>query len=241
MLPERFATGDTNIRQVQAIDSAAWIWKAGEEGNHNCFLLFRKSFTSDGDTCRIHVSADERYVLSLDGERVARGPERGDIAHWTYKTYDLELPAGKHTISAVVWRVGNNAPLAQLSWHVSGGFILKAEGKYDELLTTGIAGWDVARLPDVDWSASHGFGVGRHVIVRGNSPLSADLAKSAFEKAIVVRDAIHKTGDYGITMHGWFLCPSTLPDQLNTRLRPGSFVAAADIFDEDESHVNAAK
>ncbi len=26
MLPERFAVGDTNIRQVQAIDSAAWIW-----------------------------------------------------------------------------------------------------------------------------------------------------------------------------------------------------------------------
>src|SRR6266540_3942594 len=39
---------------------------------------------------RAHVSADERYQLFLDGQRVGRGPERGSDRAWFYETYDLE-------------------------------------------------------------------------------------------------------------------------------------------------------
>src|SRR5262245_9337715 len=52
---------------------------------------------------RIHVSADQRYILFVDGVRRGRGPERGDKLHWFYQSYDLELAPGAHTLVAQVW------------------------------------------------------------------------------------------------------------------------------------------
>ena len=43
---------------------------------------------------RMHVSADERYWLYLDGQRVGCGPERGSERAWFYETYELDLAAG---------------------------------------------------------------------------------------------------------------------------------------------------
>ncbi|KPV49525.1 hypothetical protein SE17_32100, partial [Kouleothrix aurantiaca] len=37
-------------------------------------------------TARIHVSADERYELLLDGARLGRGPERGTARAWRYES-----------------------------------------------------------------------------------------------------------------------------------------------------------
>jgi hypothetical protein len=42
-------------------------------------------------TVRIHVSADERYELWLDGVREGRGSERGDARNWFFESYDLAL------------------------------------------------------------------------------------------------------------------------------------------------------
>lgn len=90
-------------------------------------------------TIRAHVSADERYCLYLDGERVGRGPERGSNRAWFYESYDLHLSAGPHTLVAVVWRLGELGPLAQDS--LVGGFLLEAEGPLGHLLSTRAAGW----------------------------------------------------------------------------------------------------
>jgi alpha-L-rhamnosidase len=94
-------------------------------------------------TCRIHVSADERYVLHLDGECVGRGPDRGDLEHWTFQSFDLSLDAGEHWLAARVWTIGDNAPYAQHS--LRHGFLLAAEGRPD--FTTGTGDWRAAVLP----------------------------------------------------------------------------------------------
>src|SRR5262245_36219679 len=52
---------------------------------------------------RLHVSADQRYELFIDGERIARGPERGDPANWFYESHALQLAAGTHVLVARVW------------------------------------------------------------------------------------------------------------------------------------------
>ncbi len=88
---------------------------------------------------RAHVSADERYCLYLDGQRIGRGPERGSNRVWFYESYDLDLSAGPHTLVAVVWRLGEIGPLAQVS--LAGGFLLEAEGPHGRLLSTGAADW----------------------------------------------------------------------------------------------------
>jgi alpha-L-rhamnosidase len=107
---------------------------------------FRLPFTLEADAAvRIHVSADERYELFLDGERVGRGPERGEPRHWRFETYDLPLAAGEHMLVARVWSLGDQAPGAQMT--VAPGFLLVPQ---DEallpLLGTGRAPWEVREL-----------------------------------------------------------------------------------------------
>jgi alpha-L-rhamnosidase len=65
----------------------------------------------------VHVSADNRFVLYLNGERVGDGPARGDLNHWRYETFDLGpmLRVGANTLAATVWNFGVYAPVAQFS------------------------------------------------------------------------------------------------------------------------------
>ena len=37
----------------------------------------------------VHVTADNRYQLWVNGERVVWGPARGDLNHWRFETIDL--------------------------------------------------------------------------------------------------------------------------------------------------------
>src|ERR1017187_7954950 len=61
------------------------------------------------------VSADNRFVLFVNGQRVGDGPARGDLSHWRYERFDLAplLHAGKNLITATVWNWGVFAPIAQ--------------------------------------------------------------------------------------------------------------------------------
>ena len=100
---------------------------------------------------RVHVSADERYELYLDGDLLGRGPERGDPLNWFYETYDLQLPAGDHVLAARTWRLGpdGHAACAQLS--VRSGFLLAAEGPAGPLLSTGLSDWEAMRLGGISF------------------------------------------------------------------------------------------
>ena len=129
--PERLEAGATNIKVVQPIDEAAWIWMKGEDvwGAEalaadawadpppppcSRFYRFRRAFVSDGTPLALDVSADERFVLLLDGRPVARGPHRGLVHHWPYQSYEVSgLAPGEHVLEAVCWQLGNHAPIAQ--------------------------------------------------------------------------------------------------------------------------------
>ncbi|UXX79897.1 alpha-L-rhamnosidase N-terminal domain-containing protein [Reichenbachiella carrageenanivorans] len=56
----------------------------------------------------VHLSADNRYKLYVNGTYVGRGPAIGDIAHWRYETHDLApyLQAGTNTIAVEVINFG---------------------------------------------------------------------------------------------------------------------------------------
>ena len=129
---------------------------------------YRKAFAVTGaEKVRVHVSADERYVLYLDGNRIGRGPERGDLNHWFFETYDLDLAAGPHTIVAQVWSLGKDAPWAQLS--LRPGFLLAAEGTHRDDLSTGLSPWAAKKLGGYRFlPASFCFGTGAKVDVDGS-------------------------------------------------------------------------
>lgn len=98
-------------------------------------------------TARLHVSADQRYELLLDGRRLGRGPERGDEMCWFYESYEAALSPGRHTLVARVWWLqhdGAHAPNAQRT--IRPGFLLAAEAPLTEQLSTGIAPWQAKRL-----------------------------------------------------------------------------------------------
>lgn len=106
---------------------------------------FRKRFTLDrAKTIRIHISADQRYQLYLDGEHIGQGPERGAPDLWFYESYDLALGAGEHRLVARLWHWGEHSPQAQMS--VTPGFLLAAEGEWNDALSTGLSEWDCTLL-----------------------------------------------------------------------------------------------
>jgi alpha-L-rhamnosidase len=109
---------------------------------------YRLQLRLDGSlTARLHVSADERYELYVDGTLAGRGPDRGDLDHWNFESYDLELPTGEHQLAARVWSMGAGAPYAQFSR--SHGFLVAAQDHPE--LSTGTGGWQAIPLP------GHGF------------------------------------------------------------------------------------
>ena len=235
-LPPRLHLDNTGIMPLQPIDQAAWIWhpevakmparfrgeffSAGWPGP--VVLRFRKEFEATLAPLRIHVSADERFVLLLDGQRIARGPDRSDVEHWSYATYDVRVAPGPHCLEALAWNIGPYAPVAQLSYR--GGFVLKAEGSYDGQLTTGKAGWLVSRLAGLEFTPPGGgdiFGVGSELTAHGCGP---QCMEGDYVKAQVIRAPI-KPNPYGESAPGWKLFPSTLPDQFDRELTCGHAVA----------------
>jgi hypothetical protein len=109
-------------------------------------LAYRLRFILEqASVFRLHVTADERYILYLDGMRAGCGPERGDVDHWYFETYDVSLEAGVHMLVAQVWSLGEKAPFAQVS--AQPGFLLcPEEDAYRDVLGTGRASWEVKQL-----------------------------------------------------------------------------------------------
>ncbi len=103
---------------------------------------------------RVHVSADERYLLYVDGQVMGRGPERGSDRAWFYESYDLPFTAGQHTVVALVWQLGEIAPRAQVG--LAGGFLLEAEGEYSALLSTKSANWECKPVTGVSFTMPEG-------------------------------------------------------------------------------------
>ena len=80
---------------------------------------FRKTFSLDSKPAKfiIHVSADNRYRLYVNGHPVCSGPARGDIYSWYFESLDIApyLQSGKNCLAATVWNMGTYAPVAQIT------------------------------------------------------------------------------------------------------------------------------
>jgi hypothetical protein len=130
---------------------------------------YRCSFNLAGaDTIRLHISADERYELYLDGEFVGRGSERGDGSYWFFETYDIPMKQGSHTLAAKVWSLGSKAAFAQMSVHP--GFILSPRKEHSHsLMATGIARWEAKVLKGYEFiDPLAAWGTGANLILHGD-------------------------------------------------------------------------
>ncbi|WP_423128400.1 alpha-L-rhamnosidase N-terminal domain-containing protein [Gaoshiqia sp. Z1-71] len=118
--------------------NANWIAAHGVDGKAYGVYYFRKNLTLREKPERfvVHVSADNRYKLYVNGELVSLGPARGDIYFWNFETVDLapQLKAGENHVAALVWNESQLSPEAQVS--VRTGFILQGNSEKEEILNT---------------------------------------------------------------------------------------------------------
>jgi len=99
---------------------------------------FRKNFSLDQKPSSfiIHVSADNRYKLFVNGTMVSFGPSRNDVYNWNYETVDIApyLQHGRNVIAAVVWNFGEERQEAQISWQTA--FILQGNSTKEKIANT---------------------------------------------------------------------------------------------------------
>lgn len=121
---------------------ASWIAPPGIPGDSAVVFHARRTFDLSSKPARfvIHVSADNRYRLYVNGEEVASGPQRSDVMHWRYETVDIapRLRAGRNVVAALVWNWGATHPVAQHSHRT--GFLLQGDGAGEATINTG-SGW----------------------------------------------------------------------------------------------------
>ena len=93
---------------AQASEAQGWISHA-EAGPaaRPIVLHFRRPVTLPGKprAYKVRVTADNRFILFVNGKRVATGPSTGDIDHWREESIDLApyMQRGVNVIAATVW------------------------------------------------------------------------------------------------------------------------------------------
>ena len=127
---------------------AAWVTHPTAPLREPIVLHFRRSLTLAAVPANypVRVSADNRFILFVNGQRVGDGPARGDLTHWRYERFDLAplLHVGQNLIAATVWNFGVFAPIAQMSDRTA--FLLESEAAGDSSISTP-GGWQVEVEP----------------------------------------------------------------------------------------------
>jgi hypothetical protein len=144
-----------HIPLIQLNDVTNWInqpapWISFPSANQTEFGVyhFRKTFDLEEvpDRLVIHVSADNRYNLFLNGVRVCYGPAKGDLKTYKYDVIDIApfLKSGKNVLAALVYNGGKDKPLAFLSAQTA--FMLRSENPEFSGINTNPS-WKVFKNP----------------------------------------------------------------------------------------------
>ena len=146
----RTCTAQSDVPRVfHGAPAAFWVFHPAVARDVYGVFHFRREVTLERapDTFVVHVSADNRYRLFVNGQQVASGPQRSDLMHWRYETLDLApyLRRGPNVLAALVWNWGAERPVAQFSYRT--GFLLQGDGARESVVNT-----------DQDWKVFHNAG-----------------------------------------------------------------------------------
>lgn len=81
-----------------------WLWSAQSVPERNAFVRFRRQLDYREGAALLHITADSRYTVWLNGRYLGQGPVRAWPNHWRYDTYDLtpELDVGENVVAVLV-------------------------------------------------------------------------------------------------------------------------------------------
>jgi len=147
-----FCVSITNARPEESkLWKAQWITSARAPDRDLAIVHFRKAIELPGLPTHfiVNVSADNQFVLYVNGHRVGSGPSRADLAHWRYETYDLApfLLTGSNVLAATVWHFGTHAAVAQMSDRI--GFVLHGNSEQERVADTD-ATWEAEQATGID-------------------------------------------------------------------------------------------
>lgn len=135
-------------RLLNGFWTARWIADPGSSGTEFGVYHFRKTmeYTKNGQPFVVHVTADNRYRLYVNGIAVSSGPARSDLANWNYETVDIApyLKNGKNIIAATVWNFAEYRPYSQISFETA--FLLQGNTAVEEIINTNTT-WKVYKDP----------------------------------------------------------------------------------------------
>ena len=173
---------------------AKWIWHKGESAPRNLYWCVRKVFELPAgfSGTGLHITADSRYTVWVNGHYLGHGPVRGFTRRWRYDTHDIAsyVAPGKNVIAVLVHHFGCST-FQHL--HARGGLLAQIESDGDVIAATDST-W--RGLPHPSYSRrtprlSLQQGWAEHFDMRWE-PIGwtlADFDDSQWENSVVVGDA----------------------------------------------------
>lgn len=134
------AAQDTTINPVllQQPWAAGWISCPGVSLKAYGVFHFRKTFSLGQTPARfiIHLSADNRYRLWVNGRAVCAGPARGSLYNWYFETLDIApyLQQGNNVLAVQVWNMAEYAAVAQVSNQTA--LVVQGDGETEKIVNT---------------------------------------------------------------------------------------------------------
>ncbi|MBR7104943.1 MAG: hypothetical protein IKC65_08365 [Lentisphaeria bacterium] len=204
------------IAPQYAADHAAWIWHPEEMSSEaQGAVFFKLSLELDRDiTGTFSITADNRFELYLDGAYLAMGPDRSDVDHWAFSSFELALEKGRHELEVFCYffsHASDSMPRAQLMYFP--GFLFAAEEEeLRPLFNTGLAPWVVRQVPGISFE--------REILIATGKEMTVDIASFYQTRPYVVPAVVTPPrvfNIYGGRAAGHRLYPSGLPEQTRER------------------------
>ncbi len=204
--------------------TSQWITHPWESTLDYGVFHFRNNFELDSIPSRfiIHISADNRYRLYVNGQYICSGPAIGDLNNYRYETIDIArfLNRGNNIIAAEVVNFGEYRRAAQMTFQTA--FIMQADEStgISPDINTGTGNWKVIRssaytqIPftsdslNAYYSAGPGEAIDAARYPWGWNSKEFDDSEWLVPKPGTVEFAVGRGFLYGST---WFLVPRQIP------------------------------
>ena len=200
---------------------AQWITHPSASVLDYGVFLFRNEFRLERapESLVVHLSADNRYKLWVNGQMVTTGPAKGSFNYWRYESIDLGpwLVEGDNVLAVEVFNLGEERPAAMFSRQTA--FIFqsdKAVGGDTELNTPGT--WRVMEDKAFSPIPVSGEDVGGYYVAGPTDRFQSDLhpwgwKEAGFDAASWKDSRSLGKGVGRGYMHGvnWMLVPRNIP------------------------------
>ncbi len=148
--------------------AAKWIAAKGLKKGELNVSHYRKTFdlAQEPASFVVHISADTRYKLYINGTYLGHGPANNDIQHYSFDTYDIasQLKAGTNVLAVQVTEFGDGGAIR---FHTEGtALIVQGNSDAENVVNTPL-GWKAllnpaytARRPFADFEVKAYYAVG---------------------------------------------------------------------------------